>query len=74
MCIEGRGNGFGLALGVAGLSDACIVRLTLVPAVMYLMGERMWWMPRWLDRVLPPLNIEPPMREESPARGDAPGG
>jgi RND superfamily putative drug exporter len=65
---------FGLALGVAVLIDAFIVRLTLVPAVMYLMGERMWWMPRWLDRVLPPLNIEPPMREESPARGDAPGG
>ncbi len=50
---------FGLALGVSILIDAFIVRLTLVPAVMHLMGERMWWIPAWLDRILPPLTIEP---------------
>ena len=50
---------FGLALGASILIDAFIVRLTLVPAVMHLMGERMWWIPRWLDRILPPLTIEP---------------
>ncbi len=50
---------FGLALGVSILIDAFIVRLTLVPAVMQVLGERMWWIPRWLDRILPPLTIEP---------------
>ena len=54
---------FGLALGVSILIDAFIVRLTLVPAVMHLMGDRMWWMPRWLDRILPRVTIEPPAPE-----------
>ena len=51
---------FGLALGVSILIDAFLVRLTLVPAIMYLGGEKMWWMPRWLDRLLPTVNVEPP--------------
>ncbi len=41
---------FGLALGLAILIDAFVIRLVLVPAVMHLMDERMWYMPRWLDR------------------------
>jgi RND superfamily putative drug exporter len=48
--------GFALAVGV--LTDAFIVRLTIVPAVMLLIGDRIWWMPRWLDRILPNLDIE----------------
>jgi RND superfamily putative drug exporter len=55
---------FGLALGMAILIDAFVIRLMLVPAVMHLMDERMWYMPRWLDRVLPKLTIEPPTAEE----------
>ena len=61
---------FGLALGISILIDAFVVRLTLVPAIMHLMGERMWWIPGWLDRILPPLNIEPPLEELPPP--DAP--
>ncbi|AXT86656.1 hypothetical protein C6I20_16780 [Aeromicrobium sp. A1-2] len=48
--------GFGLAIGI--LADAFLVRMTLVPAFMALLGDRMWWLPRWLDRLLPNLDIE----------------
>jgi RND superfamily putative drug exporter len=54
---------FGLALGVAIVIDAFIVRLTLVPALMYALGERAWYMPAWLDRILPRLTIEPPVAD-----------
>ncbi len=47
---------FGLALGVA--VDAFIVRMTLVPAVMQLLGARAWWLPSWLDKLLPVLDVE----------------
>jgi RND superfamily putative drug exporter len=46
----------GLAVGI--VIDAFLVRMTLVPAVMALLGEKAWWMPRWLDRVLPRFDIE----------------
>ena len=46
----------GLAVGIA--VDAFIVRMTLVPAVMALLGDTAWWFPRWLDRVLPHFDIE----------------
>ena len=49
---------FGLGLAVAVLLDATVVRLLLVPAAMELLGERNWWVPRWLDRMLPRLTIE----------------
>jgi len=48
--------GLSLAVGVA--IDAFIVRMTLVPAVMALMGRRAWWMPSWLGRILPNLDLE----------------
>jgi RND superfamily putative drug exporter len=51
---------FGVGLGVAILMDAFVVRMVLVPAVMNLLGDKAWYMPRWLDRVLPKLTIEPP--------------
>ena len=49
---------FGLGLAVAVLLDATVVRLLLVPAAMELMGARNWWVPRWLDRLLPRLTID----------------
>ena len=47
---------FGLAVGI--LVDAFVVRMTLVPAVLALLGRSAWWLPRWLDRVLPDLDVE----------------
>ena len=49
---------FGVGLAAAIAVDATIVRCLLVPAVLVLMGPGGWWMPRWLDRLLPSLNIE----------------
>ena len=51
---------FGLLLAFAILTDALVVRMTLLPAFLTLMGEKSWYMPRWLDRVLPNLTIEAP--------------
>jgi RND superfamily putative drug exporter len=59
---------FGLLLSIAILTDALIVRMTLVPAFLTLMGERSWYIPRWLDRLLPDVTIEPPHDGEAPAR------
>jgi RND superfamily putative drug exporter len=51
-----RAIGFALAIGV--LFDAFVVRLLFVPAVMTLLGDRAWWLPRWLDRALPNVDVE----------------
>ncbi|MBV1852685.1 MMPL family transporter [Catellatospora tritici] len=48
--------GFALAFGV--LVDAFVVRMTIVPAVMSLLGKAAWWLPRWLGRVLPDMDVE----------------
>jgi RND superfamily putative drug exporter len=49
---------FGLGLGIAVIIDATIVRMVLVPATMELLGDRNWWLPRWLDRILPKIDVE----------------
>jgi RND superfamily putative drug exporter len=51
---------FGLALGLAIVLDAFVIRLTLVPALMHLLDQRAWYIPRWLDKILPSLTIEAP--------------
>ncbi|WP_422736682.1 MMPL family transporter [Micromonospora sp. WMMD729] len=51
-----KSMGFALAIGVA--IDAFVVRMTIVPAVMSLLGDRAWWLPRWLSRALPNVDIE----------------
>lgn len=48
----------GFALGVGVAVDAFVVRMTLVPAVLALLGRYAWWLPRWLDRVLPDVDVE----------------
>ena len=72
-----RPIGLGLAVGV--LLDAFLVRMTLTPAVMSLLGDKIWWMPVWLDRLLPHLDVEGsalvdkqrPPRREAEEREDA---
>ncbi len=54
----------GIGLATAVFVDATVVRMVLVPATMELLGDRNWWLPRWLDRLLPHLDLEP---ETAPA-------
>ena len=51
---------FGLLLAVAILVDALVVKMTLIPAFFTWLGEKTWYIPRWLDRILPNITIEPP--------------
>ena len=60
----------GLAVGI--VIDAFVVRMTLVPAVMALLGEKAWWMPGWLDRALPRFDIEGEAVERELALADWP--
>lgn len=48
----------GFALAVSIVFDAFIVRMVLIPSVLYLLGEKAWWLPAWLDRVLPNVDVE----------------
>lgn len=59
---------FGFALAVGVLIDAFLVRMTLIPATMSLLGRSAWWLPRWLDRLLPTIDLE----GESQGEGHAP--
>ncbi|WP_018720435.1 MMPL family transporter [Salinispora fenicalii] len=66
-----KSMGFALAVGVA--IDAFVVRMTIVPAVMSLLGDAGWWLPRWLNRVLPNVDVEGEglrnhLAEQEPAR------
>ncbi|MCJ1703912.1 MMPL family transporter [Rathayibacter sp. VKM Ac-2926] len=58
-----RSMGFGLAFGV--LLDAFVVRMLLMPALMHLLGRSAWWLPRWLDRLLPDVDLEGAALERS---------
>ncbi|HVW81109.1 MAG TPA: MMPL family transporter [Mycobacteriales bacterium] len=59
---------FGLGLAGAIIIDAFIVRTVLVPALMHVFGEANWWLPRWLDRLIPQLNVE---GSDAPVAGTA---
>jgi RND superfamily putative drug exporter len=56
--------GFGLACAV--VLDATIIRVVMVPATMRLMGDWNWWIPKWLDRILPNVSIEEEVAYEVP--------
>jgi RND superfamily putative drug exporter len=61
---------FGLLLAFAILTDALVVKMTLIPAFFTLLREKTWYIPRWLDRLLPDVTIEPPHgAEPEPAAG-----
>ncbi|MFB6814057.1 MMPL family transporter [Streptomyces sp. NPDC056347] len=68
----------GFSLAVAVLFDAFVVRMAIVPAVLALLGHRAWWLPRWLDRLLPNVDVEGEglrkQLEETPGDGDGDGG
>jgi len=57
---------FGLGLSMAIFLDATLVRMLLVPATMELLGDRNWWLPKWLDRILPTFSIEGSAPREEP--------
>jgi RND superfamily putative drug exporter len=57
---------FGLGLASAVFIDAVIIRSVLVPAVMQLFGKSAWWLPAWLDRILPRLHVEPAEGDPAP--------
>ncbi|MFF0436998.1 MMPL family transporter [Streptomyces sp. NPDC004327] len=62
---------FGIALAAAVALDAFVLRTLLVPALMHMLGGANWWLPRWLDRRLPRISIEPPeCRVAADARAD----
>ncbi len=58
---------FGLLLAVAILTDALLIRLTLVPSFLVMLGEKAWYIPRWMDKLLPNLTIEAPHGPEGRA-------
>jgi putative drug exporter of the RND superfamily len=64
---------FGLGLAIAVFLDATLVRMVVVPATMELLGHRNWWMPRWLDRIVPRLAVEgrqlPALALDAPTTG-----
>ncbi|MFC9592257.1 MMPL family transporter [Streptomyces sp. NPDC056944] len=64
---------FGIALAAAVALDAFVLRTLLVPALMHLLGGANWWLPKWLDRLLPRISIEPPeCREAADERAKIP--
>jgi RND superfamily putative drug exporter len=64
--------GFGLASAV--LFDAFVVRMAIVPAVLALFGDKAWWLPKWLDRLLPRVDVEGEALSRRPEPEPAPAG
>ncbi|WP_329533766.1 MMPL family transporter [Streptomyces sp. NBC_01450] len=63
--------GFGLAIAV--FFDAFVVRMAIVPAVLALLGKKAWWLPKWLDRALPNVDVEGEGLRSAEEKGQGPG-
>jgi RND superfamily putative drug exporter len=61
---------FGLGLAAGILMDAVLIRMAIVPSLMFMFGRANWWFPGWLDRALPRLSVDP---DHGPVSGPAPG-
>ncbi len=61
---------FGLGLGLAVLIDVLFVRLLIAPAVVHLLGDKAWWLPGWLDRIIPNISLEGHLVENRDPRGE----
>ena len=57
----------GVGLTVAVFLDATVVRIVLLPALMLLLGDRVWWLPKWMDRIIPELDLHGEPRRSPPA-------
>jgi len=60
---------FGLGLAGGILMDALLIRMAIVPSLMFLTGKANWWFPGWLDRILPRFSVDPDL----PSPADGPG-
>ena len=65
------GKLFGIGLAAAVLIDATLVRMVLVPATMSLLGRANWWLPTWLDRILPHIDFEATPRDAEVVETDS---
>jgi RND superfamily putative drug exporter len=63
---------FGLGLAGGILIDALIIRMAVVPSLMFVLGKANWWFPGWLDRLLPHIGVEPPEAPAGPGEGGDP--
>jgi RND superfamily putative drug exporter len=63
----------GLGLATAVFIDATLVRMILVPATMELLGDANWWIPKWIDRILPSISIEVPAHRQAESNGESNG-
>jgi RND superfamily putative drug exporter len=60
---------FGLGLAAGILMDALLIRMAIVPALMFFFGKANWWFPSWLDRILPHVSVDPELPRETPGPG-----
>ncbi|THA60260.1 MMPL family transporter [Streptomyces sp. A0958] len=62
----------GFSMAIAVFFDAFVVRMAIVPAVLALLGDRAWWLPRWLERILPHVDVEGEALTQPHEKGEAP--
>ncbi len=60
---------FGLGLAAGILMDAVLIRMAIVPSVMYMFGKANWWFPGWLDRIVPHVSVDPELAPDQPGSG-----